>query len=49
MTPASVQPPPAEKPVAQDWKDVPADAKRSVRVIGGATIVPGTTKETEKD
>ena len=49
MTPASVQPPPAEKPVAQDWKDVPADAKRPVRVIGGATIVPGTTKETEKD
>jgi hypothetical protein len=49
MTPASVQPPPSEKPVAQNWKDVPADGKRSVRVIGGATIVPGTTKEPEKD
>lgn len=50
MTPASVQPPPAEKPVAQNWKDVPADGKRPVRVIGGATVVPGTTtKEPEKD
>ena len=43
MTPASVQPPPTEKPAAQNWKDVPADAKRPVRVIGGATLVPGTT------
>ena len=49
MTPASVQPPSPEKPVAQNWKDVPADAKRPVRVIGGATIVPGTTKESDKD
>ncbi|KQP76263.1 hypothetical protein ASF41_00185 [Methylobacterium sp. Leaf111] len=49
MTPASVQPPPVPKPMAQNWKDVPADAKRPVRVIGGATIVPGTTKEPEKD
>ncbi|MCJ2033090.1 hypothetical protein [Methylobacterium sp. J-068] len=43
MTPASVQPPPADKPAAQSWKDVPAEAKRPVRVIGGATIVPGTS------
>jgi hypothetical protein len=43
MTPASVQPPPAEKPAAQGWKDVPADGKRPVRVIGGATLVPGAT------
>lgn len=43
MTPASLQPPPTEKPAAQNWKDVPADAKRPVRVIGGATLVPGTT------
>lgn len=49
MTPASVQPPPVPKPMAQNWKDVPADAKRPVRVIGGATIVPGTRKEPEKD
>lgn len=43
MTPASVQPPAAEKSTAQAWKDVPGDAKRPVRVIGGATVVPGTT------
>lgn len=48
-TPAAVQPPPADK-AAQNWKDVPAEAKRPVRVIGGATIVPGTTaKEADKD
>ncbi|KQP74960.1 hypothetical protein ASF60_07360 [Methylobacterium sp. Leaf113] len=48
LTPASVQPPPPEKPVAQNWKDVPSEPKRPVRVIGGATIVPGTTaKESE--
>lgn len=50
-TPASVQPPPAEaateaktiaeaKKSAESWKDPPAE-KRAVRVIGGATIVPG--------
>ncbi|MGU3359797.1 hypothetical protein ACLBWX_05630 [Methylobacterium sp. M6A4_1b] len=47
-TPAAVQPPPDK--AAQNWKDVPADAKRSVRVIGGATIVPGSTaKDGEKN
>lgn len=38
------------KPVASatkkpDWKDPPSDGKRSVRVIGGATIVPGTPEK----
>lgn len=46
-TPAAVQPPPPEKTAAKDWKDPPADQKRSVRVIGGATIVPGTTAKDE--
>jgi hypothetical protein len=47
-TPAAVQPPPDK--AAQNWRDVPADAKRPVRVIGGATIVPGTTaKDADKD
>ncbi|WP_243214658.1 hypothetical protein [Methylobacterium goesingense] len=47
-TAAAVQPAPDK--AAQNWKDVPADAKRSVRVIGGATIVPGTTaKDGEKN
>lgn len=40
-TPAAVQPPPTEKtPAAQTWKD-PNPEKKPVRVIGGATIVPG--------
>ncbi|HEX8417822.1 MAG TPA: hypothetical protein VF641_09485 [Methylobacterium sp.] len=44
-TPAAVQPP-ADKPAAaaasaQTWQDPPAEPKRPVRVIGGATIVPG--------
>ncbi len=35
------------KPVAQaarkpEWRDPPAEGKRPVRVIGGATVVPGT-------
>lgn len=34
----------AAKPPAQDWKDPPAD-KKPVRVIGGATIVPGTAEK----
>jgi hypothetical protein len=34
----------ASKPPAQDWKDPPAD-KKPVRVIGGATIVPGTAEK----
>jgi hypothetical protein len=34
----------AAKPAAQDWKDPPAD-KKPVRVIGGATIVPGTAEK----
>lgn len=38
------------KPVASaapkpDWKDPPAEGKRPVRVIGGATIVPGTPEK----
>lgn len=49
MTPASNQPA-ADKPAVQAWKDLPADAKRPVRVIGGATVVPGTTaKDPDKD
>ena len=32
------------KPAAQDWKEPPAD-KRPVRVIGGATVVPGTAEK----
>lgn len=46
----AVQPPAVEKPAAettqtpaaQTWKDPPPEAKRPVRVIGGATVVPGT-------
>jgi hypothetical protein len=34
----------AAKPATQDWKDPPAD-KKPVRVIGGATIVPGTAEK----
>ncbi|MBP1182693.1 hypothetical protein [Methylobacterium sp. PvR107] len=34
----------ASKPPAQDWKDPPPD-KKPVRVIGGATIVPGTAEK----
>ena len=30
----------APKPAAKDWKDPPTD-KKPVRVIGGATVVPG--------
>jgi len=46
MTPASFQPPAnkaAEAPSAKPgWQDPPAgDAKKNVRVIGGATVVPG--------
>lgn len=46
--PAEPKPEATPKPVAmaaapkQDWKDPPAEGKRNVRVIGGATIVPGT-------
>jgi len=29
-------------PPKQDWKDPPSEGKRPVRVIGGATVVPGT-------
>ncbi|WP_457105635.1 hypothetical protein [Methylobacterium sp. P5_C11] len=32
------------KPPAKDWKDPPASDKKHVRVIGGATIVPGTAE-----
>lgn len=34
----------AAKPVAKDWKDPPTD-KKPVRVIGGATIVPGPSEK----
>lgn len=46
-TPAAIQPPPVEKSAAKDWKDPPADQKRTVRVIGGATVVPGTNARDE--
>lgn len=46
-TPAAVQPPPPEKAASKDWKDPPADQKRNVRVIGGATIVPGANPKDE--
>lgn len=42
-TPAAI---PAKE--AKDWKDPPAEGKKPVRVIGGATMVPGAT-ETAKD
>ncbi len=34
----------AAKPAAKEWKDPPAD-KKPVRVIGGATIVPGPSEK----
>ncbi|MCJ2125995.1 hypothetical protein [Methylobacterium sp. J-077] len=34
----------AAKPAAQDWKDPPPDRK-PVRIIGGATIVPGPSEK----
>ncbi|MCJ2091552.1 hypothetical protein MKK67_03365 [Methylobacterium sp. J-072] len=34
----------AAKPAAQDWKDPPPD-KKPVRIIGGATIVPGPSEK----
>jgi hypothetical protein len=49
--PKSAAPPPAaEKPAAeaapaQAWRDPPADQKRPVRIIGGATVVPGTAEK----
>ena len=50
-TPAAVQPPSREtaaapadvKPPTQSWTDPPAENKRTVRVIDGATVVPGTS------
>ncbi len=48
MPAATTSPAPEPKPVAStmapkpDWKDPPAEGKRTVRVIGGATVVPGT-------
>ncbi|HEV7438197.1 MAG TPA: hypothetical protein VGN94_01040 [Methylobacterium sp.] len=37
---------PAEvKPAEKAWKDPPAEGKRNVRVIGGATIVPGGSEK----
>lgn len=34
---------------APDWKDPPAEGKRPVRVIEGATVVPGTSENKDKD
>ena len=34
----------AAKAAAPDWKDPPTEAKRPVRVIEGATVVPGTSE-----
>lgn len=34
----------AAKPAAPDWKNPPAEGKRPVRVIEGATVVPGTSE-----
>jgi hypothetical protein len=47
VDPSKDSPASAAKPVAQavskpEWKDPPAEGKRPVRVIGGATVVPGT-------
>jgi hypothetical protein len=41
-TPAPEAKPVAQAPSKPDWKDPPAEGKRPVRVIGGATVVPGT-------
>jgi len=43
---AAVQPQ-AEKRAAKEWKDPPADQRKAVRVIGGATVVPGVTPQGE--
>ncbi|SFG29327.1 hypothetical protein SAMN05192565_101234 [Methylobacterium gossipiicola] len=45
-TPAAT--PSSTTKAAKDWKDPPAEGKKPVRVIGGATMVPGAT-ETAKD
>ena len=51
-TPAAVQPRSPEtaavdaKPPTQSWTDPPAENKRAVRVIDGATVVPGTSEKT---
>jgi hypothetical protein len=46
---AEVKPPEAKSPEARPaekaWKDPPAEGKRNVRVIGGATIVPGGSEK----
>ena len=42
--PAEAKPVAQDKPAAQEWKD-PPESKRTVRVIGGATIVPGTVEK----
>ncbi|MCJ2080811.1 hypothetical protein [Methylobacterium sp. J-090] len=46
-TPPATTPPPREAKATKDWKDPPADQKRPVRVIGGATVVPGATPQGE--
>jgi hypothetical protein len=45
-TPAAL--PSSAAKAAKDWKDPPADGKKPVRVIGGATLVPGAS-EAAKD
>ncbi|MFY9291699.1 MAG: hypothetical protein WAP03_13525, partial [Methylorubrum rhodinum] len=44
MKTAESSPAPAPAPKDRNWQDPPADRK-PVRVIGGATIVPGGTGE----
>ncbi|MCJ2132832.1 hypothetical protein MKK69_01915 [Methylobacterium sp. J-026] len=44
VTPAEGAVAEAAKPAAKDWKDPPTDRK-PVRVIGGATIVPGPSEK----
>ncbi len=41
-TPATDSKPVAQASPKPEWKDPPAEGKRPVRVIGGATVVPGT-------
>ena len=45
--PPATTPAPREAKATKDWKDPPADQKRPVRVIGGATVVPGATPSAE--
>jgi hypothetical protein len=44
-TPETPAAPVAQAKPKPDWKDPPAEGKRPVRVIGGATVVPGTPEK----